>query len=57
VWLTEIEGAGPIYRHESEAAARKAGEEAARWLGTLHLIHGADGQVRRAVNCEDGRTW
>jgi hypothetical protein len=56
VWMTEIEGQGPVYRHESEAGAREAGEEAARQLGTLHLIHGADGRVRRAVNYEDGRT-
>jgi hypothetical protein len=56
VWVTEIEGQGPLYRHESEGEAVEEGAEAARQLGTLHLIHGPDGQVRRAVNYEDGRT-
>jgi Uncharacterized protein conserved in bacteria (DUF2188) len=56
VWLTEIEGEGALFRHESQAAAVEAGTEAARRLRTRHLIHGMDGGVVDNVSYEaDGR--
>jgi hypothetical protein len=59
VWLTEIEGQGPLFRHESQVAAVEAGREAARRLRTRHLIHGLDGSVVENIGYErrsgDGR--
>lgn len=55
VWMTEIEGQGPVYRHESEGGAREAGEEAARRLGTRHVIHDAAGRVLARVDHGVGR--
>jgi Uncharacterized protein conserved in bacteria (DUF2188) len=54
VWVTEIEGQGPLYRHESESEAMEEGAEAARQLGTRHVIHDPDGQVTGAIDYEDG---
>jgi hypothetical protein len=53
-WATEIEGQGPVLRHESRSAALEAGTDAARRLGTPHVIHGEDGTVVRIVD-QDGR--
>ncbi len=52
-WATEIEGQGPVLRHESRGAALEAGTDAARRLGTRHVIHGENGAVVRIVGRED----
>jgi hypothetical protein len=52
VWLTEIEGQGALYRHESEGEAKEAGAEAARRLRTRHVIHGVDGSVVEVITYE-----
>jgi hypothetical protein len=52
-WATEIEGQGPVLRHETRSAALEAGTDAARRLGTRHVIHGEDGAVVQIVDRQD----
>ncbi|HEY2715592.1 MAG TPA: DUF2188 domain-containing protein [Solirubrobacterales bacterium] len=45
-WINEIEGGGPMTKHESRSEAIESGRDTARLLGTVHVTHSISGEVR-----------